>query len=658
MNIPDIKTLKGGARGPRAIKKNYPDFYNYIMDNFTEDISFAEKLYWYFNNITTHPKCKRCGKKLRFLDGGLGYNKYCSSKCAALSQDTQTKRKITCIEKYGVEYSVQNKEVKEKTKNTYLERYGVDNPSKNKEIKEKAKKTCIERYGVDNPSKNKEIKERAKKTCIERYGVDNPSKNKEIKEKLVKTYSTNHGGMGFASSTVKEKFNKKCIDLYDTIYPTQTPQIKEKVKNTCLERYGVCCSLNSESSVKKTKNTCLERYGVEHVSQSTMVKEKIKNTCLERYGYSTNLITPESREKILINTIKRYKENHPEVLDHYYKDGQWFSLCSCQNKYCNKCDEKIFEIPSDLLNTRKYQGAEICTKLLPIGEYKNKNTTIELFIKNILDFYNIEYLCNDRSVLDGKEIDIYIPSKKIAIECNGTYWHCDKTTDKKYHYDKYINCLNKGIQLITIWEDQIINYPEIVKSIILSKLNIYDRKIYGRKCIIKELYNNDYKNFTINNHLQGHIPSSVKIGLFYEDELVSVMSFGKKRISLGNKKSDGWEMYRFCNKLNTQVIGGASKLMNYFINKYHPETIESFSSNDISNGMLYNKLGFTQQSINISYWYIKNNFRYHRYKFTKSNLVKMGYDSSKTEFEIMDELKYFRIYDSGQTKYILNIKNE
>ena len=131
---------------------------------------------------------------------------------------------------------------------------------------------------------------------------------------------------------------------------------------------------------------------------------------------------------------------------------------------------------------------------------------------------------------------------------------------------------------------------------------------------------------------------------------------------MGNSTcGDGeWELVRFCNKLNTQVIGSASRLLNYFIKKYNPNSIVSFASHDISNGNLYKILGFDKISeYEGSYWYIDSNMlRYHRYTFRKSELIKKGYDSNKTEFQIMDELKYLRIYDSGQSKYILQIKKD
>lgn len=324
--------------------------------------------------------------------------------------------------------------------------------------------------------------------------------------------------------------------------------------------------------------------------------------------------------------------------------------------------KKIFKISNTIYHTRKYQGIESCTILNPPG-YDGSNTSIELFIENILNKYNIGYIHNDRKILSGKELDFYIPSKNLAIECNGVFWHSDRNVDINYHNIKYNDCQNNNIQLLTIWEDQFRNNPEIIESILLSKLGVYENKIYARKCIIKEVSSKESKQFLTSNHLQGNCNSAIKIGLYYDNELVSLMTFGKLRRSLGNKSKENiYELYRFCNKLNTQVIGGASKLFKYFIEHYNPFIVESFSSNDISNGNLYNILNFSKVSNTISYWYIEQNnnnlIRHHRYKFRKSELLKMGFDKNKTEFDIMNDMKnHYRIYDSGQTKWIWNKNN-
>jgi hypothetical protein len=158
------------------------------------------------------------------------------------------------------------------------------------------------------------------------------------------------------------------------------------------------------------------------------------------------------------------------------------------------------------------------------------------------------------------------------------------------------------------------------------------------------------------NHIQGKASASVHLGLYHNEELVSVMLFT-------SKKNDEWELTRFCSKLNIRVIGGASKLLKHFIKYYKPHTIISFSSNDISSGKLYKKLGFTSnQKYNQSYWYIEPGTlkRYHRSSWSKLEIVRKGIkdkiDDTWTEREVMEQLGFFCIYDSGQFKWILDLK--
>ena len=131
------------------------------------------------------------------------------------------------------------------------------------------------------------------------------------------------------------------------------------------------------------------------------------------------------------------------------------------------------------------------------------------------------------------------------------------------------------------------------------------------------------------------------------------MVFGHTRKGMGNE--NGIELIRFCNKLNTQVIGGASRLFNYYLKNYDPSKIISFSSNDISLGELYKKLGFEYKNTSkSSYWYIdpKTLQRYHRTNFTKSRLVKEGFNPSLSEYQIMRDRGYLKIHDSGQQKWV------
>jgi hypothetical protein len=184
-----------------------------------------------------------------------------------------------------------------------------------------------------------------------------------------------------------------------------------------------------------------------------------------------------------------------------------------------------------------------------------------------------------------------------------------------------------------------------------SKLGISDIIIYARKCVISEIDSHTCTTFLKNNHLHGSVISKYRYGLFYNGELVAVMTFGKSRF-----KYDGIELLRFCNKINHNVVGGSSKLFNHFI-KTHKEISEiiSYADRSWSMGNMYMKLGFMYVSKTPpNYSYVINDMRVNRFKFRKSELVKDGYDPNKSEFEIMDERGIYRIYDSGNLKYKWN----
>ena len=283
--------------------------------------------------------------------------------------------------------------------------------------------------------------------------------------------------------------------------------------------------------------------------------------------------------------------------------------------------------------------------------YEYRTSGYEKDLRNFIDSLNIEFETQNRNLISN-ELDIYIPDKNIAIEFNGLYWHSNNRKDKKYHYNKWKECFDKNIQLIQIWEDDWIYKQDIVKSLIKSKLGCIENKIYARKCIIKEIDKQTKDKFLNDNHLQGTCVSKYNLGLYYNDELVSVMTFGKSRF-----EKDCFELIRFCNKIDTEVIGGANKLLKYFIKIYNANNqhkIISYASCDISNGNLYYKLGFEfVKHTGVDYWWWKNNKKLNRALFQKHKLVKQGFDKNKTEDEIMNEQGFTKIYGSGNLKFIL-----
>lgn len=280
----------------------------------------------------------------------------------------------------------------------------------------------------------------------------------------------------------------------------------------------------------------------------------------------------------------------------------------------------------------------------------------ETAIAEFLGDLNIEYIRNDRAVLNGLELDLFIPEKQVAIEYNGIYWHSDRYKPDDFHLNKTILCEKQGIRLIHIFEDDWILKRDIIESRLKNLLQTTSNKLFARKCQIKEVSKIDSKKFLNENHLQGYVPSAIRLGLYLEDNLVSLMTLGSFRKSLGrNSEKDCYELLRFCNILDTHVVGAASKLLKHFERQYAPKKVITYADRCWSTGNLYEKLNFERvHNSKPSYYYFDKLQRFNRFKFRKSELVKKGHDATKTERQIMDSLGYFRVYNCGNILFEKN----
>lgn len=244
-------------------------------------------------------------------------------------------------------------------------------------------------------------------------------------------------------------------------------------------------------------------------------------------------------------------------------------------------------------------GCPLCAigKNSSIGEDKLVN-----FTKSLI---NDEVITNSRNIIPPNELDIYIPKLKVAIEYNGLYWHSINFVDEDYHLNKAEKCNQKGIRLIQIFEDEFETKEDIVKSLLTHILRKTTNRIYARKCNIKTVNEEEAKEFLNENHLQGYIKSDYYYGLFSDEQLISIMSFSLKD---GIEKS--YSIDRFCTKKYTAIIGGASKLLSYFITDINPSQIIVTVDRKWSKGNLYKKLGFSFDCYvkPISY-YFQNNKR-------------------------------------------------
>ncbi len=412
------------------------------------------------------------------------------------------------------------------------------------------------------------------KTNINKYGVDNPSKSEYVKLKK--------------RETVYKKFG---VDN-----PFQNDGVKDKIKKTNLEKYGVEYSIQSETIRNKSEETYLEKYGNKHSSQTDIVKEKVRKSkfrkTLERYS--------EKIDKEMY-IIESYSDDFFVIKHH---------ICS-----------EFFNIEKNMLYDRILYKNVICTKCQPKIENRSFSQKQEFLVK-FLKSLNISIVENDRKILEGKELDIYIPEYNLAIEFNGLYWHSEKYKDKNYHLDKSLRCLEKGIDLLHIWEDEWIFKQDIVKSIISNRLN-KNNKIYARKCVVKSVDILVVKNFLESNHIDGYAKSDVNIGLHYNDELVCLMCLKKKK--------NDFEIIRTCTKLNYTVIGGVSKLFNHFKKNYKFDNITTSTDFRLFNGKIYGNLGFVKQKLSKpkNYWCKK----LERLKKKKDNYYKL-YDSGENIWKL------------------------
>jgi len=430
----------------------------------------------------------------------------------------------------------------------------------------------------------------------------------------------------------QKKIEKRCLKKFGTKRASQSDEVKSKVRKTNLKKFGVENPFQSEKIKNKIKKTCMIKYGVDNPQKSQEIKDKSRKTCMIKYGVEYN-----TQEHMDDENLKKLKDKNFLINLHQNEKITLTEIANTLNitpktvyNYFIKHDIEIFNYPS--------------------SSYE----------KEIIETINSNDIkTNYRKIISPYELDIFIPDCNLAIEFNGMFWHSfdkkETVKEKNKHLLKTEKCEAKNIQLLHIFENEWLNpiKQDIWKSIINSKLG-KNEKIHARKCEIKILNNQESREFLDNNHLQGFVGSKVKLGLFFQNRLVSFISFSKPRF---DKKYE-WELTRFCNEKYFNVVGGVSKLFKYFVRNYNPKSIVSYADRRYSNGKMYEKLKFEFiQNSNPGYFYFKNKrFIYSRTKFQKHKLSKVldFFDPSLTEYQNMYNNGYRRIWDCGNMIFSWN----
>ena len=679
--------------------KNYIELTDSINEfcSDIENISFKEKLWYWVNNINSKFLCS-CGNTTTFNKNWLnGYRNYCSPKCAQSSKSTKEKRVKTNLERYGVENvsknetikkkieetnfekyghksSFQNKEVRKKwsdnldskygvshisqlesVKNkridTNLEKYGVEHYTQSDDYKEKTINTNLDKYGKEWFTQTDEYKEKTINTNLEKYGVDHYSKTDEFRNRVSKTNRERYGcEFYYQSNDFKNKCNETNLERYGVKYYAQTDEYNSRIKITNNLKYGVDWYYQSNDFKKKSKDSNLERYGVNHHSKSSIFKDKVINTSQLKWGVDNYSKTNESKEKTKITNINRYGVDNVQKMEQFRErfnitnDINYIEYISNSNSLfrcdCGENHEFIIDI-DNYIKRRKF-GNPLCTLCYPIGD------SVSIMEKDLFSYISSIY---DGKIIssyrDSFEIDIYLPDLSIGIEFNGLYWHSNAHKDKNYHINKTKYFEEKGIRIIHIWEDSWVNKRLIIESQIANFLNKIDNRIYARKCKVMEVTSKDATNFLEMNHIQGSVNSCLRIGLYYDDKLVSIMCFDHFEGRIRMSDSD-WNLNRFCNLIGTNVVGSASKLFTYFIKNYKPNRVISYADRDWSLGDIYYKLGFDKVYDSLpDYKYIVDGIRVHKSRYRKSRLKT---DMTESEYTISNNI--LRVYDCGKIKFI------
>lgn len=484
------------------------------------------------------------------------------------------KLKKSNLDKYGVENVFQRDDIKKKIKQTNIEKWGVDNVSKLDDVKMKKIETNNNKYGVDWPMQSFTIKQKSIATLLNKWSIDNISKLQIIKDKKEQNYLLKTG--------------------YRT--PFNDPEIVEKISSTNEIKYGNKFSIISQDIKEKIKKTNFEIYGFENPSKNKSIANKIKKGV-------TETLNKKTFENIQ-NLLQIDSENRNFLI------------------FCNSC-QREFLITWSLFYKRRETNTVICTNCNAIDKHQSG---LEINLYNyIRDIYTGDIIRNHR--LDGKEVDIYLPEIKTAFEFNGVYWHSDLFKHRDYQKEKSVICQSNGINLFHIWEDDWLFKNEIVKSMIENKIGLTKRKIMARKCLVKNIEDkNLVYDFLQENHLQGKCQFSYALGLFQGSELVSVMTFIKRTNYL--------ELNRYCSKINTIIVGGASKIFSEFQKRFKCDVV-TFSDNAYSTGSIYESLGFEKVSdLKPDYSYLVEGIRRHKFNFRGK------------------ENRHPKIWDAGKIKYI------
>lgn len=404
------------------------------------------------------------------------------------------------------------------------------------------------------------------------------------------------------------------------------------------ERQKLIDAMNRPETREKLSNRAKER--MEDPLRRRQLSESLKETYSDparrkRISDGIKRFYRDNPEKIESLRRSRRGEVWPDDADRFIRDPEFARMI------VESFDGKptYWDVEEKLGIHNQYIGRAIhrfglADHIKYMGCDSRKEKEIEDFIRSL------GFECfKTRAVIPPKEIDVYVPEKMIGIEFDGSYYHNDlQIADRNYHLEKTEDCIRKNIRLIHIFEWEWDEKRDLIRSLINSSLGLNER-IYARDCRIIDVDPHDAAAFLNENHLQGSIGSSYRIGLEYHGDLVSVMTFGRPRFSEFN----GIELLRFATKMGLTVVGGESRLFKNACRMFGFTDVISYCNRSKFTGGGYERMGFFHvRDTSPGYIWINLN--------TKERMSRYQ-TQMKNENEIMRSRGFVKIFDCGNGVY-------
>jgi len=489
-------------------------------------------------------------------------------------------------------------------------------------------KTCSKQCAATSDVKLKRFEE----TCISRFGTTCPAKNKDVMAKATKTNLKKFGvKYTVQSDIVRQKSKDTMIVRYGVDNPAKDPEIYKKIISTNRDRYGADHPLQCKEVLDKRTDTNNLIYGGPSPTNNNIVRQKQVDTMVERYGVEN----------------WKYINISPDLVDILTNKEKFIRFVT--GKYMSDIlAETGLEVSTLYKIIAKYECNDILLKEYTRSSHERK---MEYFLKS----HGINFQTSNREIVKPKELDFYIPEHNLAIELCGVYYHSDSMgKDKSYHYNKWKQCKDIGITLLTYFDDELEKSNSVIESKILYMCGKHTGERLGaRQLTIGELSIAAEREFLDKNHIQGFLKNrNHSIGAYYGDKLVAVMCITDRKFHK--------EITRFAVDINYIVSGAFSKMLQWHVRAVnYAGDIVSFSDNCHGAGSLYESAGFERVGdVLPTYSYTnagrprENKQNYMKNKIAKKFNINTD---NKTEFELMNELGYSKVWDCGKIKWKITI---